>query len=241
MNIIVYFLRQLKKQTFDLNYFARHQLIFNEVFMKFERIRMKINYLNDLLIYNKTQKMIYDYQTSNMASCVIDILFSKIDSTSNEREKLLDEIRSYRKQLGSKNVIGKSLTVVNGEIVQFVVNDRSHPQSAEIYAELNRLTIKLLEDGYIFDPRWISRKLRKDETIISVLCSHSEKLALALNLIQKPSPSFIQITNNLRLCGDCHEFMKRVAKLRQCEIVIRDANRIHRFMTNGECSCKDHF
>ncbi|CAF3215939.1 unnamed protein product, partial [Rotaria sp. Silwood2] len=164
-----------------------------------------------------------------------------IDSTSNEREKLLNEIRLYRQQLGNKVVVGKSLTVANGEIVQFVVNDKSHPQSAEIYAELNRLTIELLKDGYIFDPSWISRKLRKGETIMSVLCGHSEKLALAFNLIQKPIPSVIQIKNNIRLCGDCHEFMKRVAKLRQCEIIISDANRIHHFKTNGECSCKDHF
>ncbi|CAF1096764.1 unnamed protein product [Rotaria sordida] len=220
--------------------------------MKFERIPMKINYLNDLLTYNKTQRMIYDYQISNMASCVIDnnqknsllynsVLFSKIDSTSNEREKILDKIRLYRKQSGNKVVVGKSLTMVDKEIVEFVVNDKSHPQSTEIYAELNRLTIELLKDGYIFDSRWISRKLRKGETVISVLCSHSEKLALAFNLIQKPIPSLINIKNNLRLCGDCHEFMKRVAKLRQCEILISDANGIHRFKTNGECSCKDHF
>ncbi|CAF4821670.1 unnamed protein product [Rotaria sp. Silwood1] len=196
--------------------------------------------------------MIYDYQMSNMASCVIDnnqrnfllynsVLFSKIYSTSNEREKLLNEIRLYRKQLGNKVVVGKSFTAVNEEIVQFVVNDKSHSQSKEIYAELNRLALELLADGYVFDSSWISRKLRDGETVISVLCGHSEKLALAFNLIQKPIPSVIQIKNNIRLCGDCHEFMKRVAKLRQCEIIVSDANRIHHFKTNGECSCKDHF
>ncbi|CAF3852802.1 unnamed protein product [Rotaria sp. Silwood1] len=196
--------------------------------------------------------MIYDYQMSNMASCVIDnnqrnfllynsVLFSKIYSTSNEREKLLNEIRLYRKQLGNKVVVGKSFTSVNEEIVQFVVNDKSHSQSKEIYAELNRLALELLADGYVFDSSWISRKLRDGETVISVLCGHSEKLALAFNLIQKPIPSVIQIKNNIRLCGDCHEFMKRVAKLRQCEIIVSDANRIHHFKTNGECSCKDHF
>ncbi|CAF3829336.1 unnamed protein product, partial [Rotaria sp. Silwood1] len=169
------------------------------------------------------------------------VLFSKIYSTSNEREKLLNEIRLYRKQLGNKVVVGKSFTSVNEEIVQFVVNDKSHSQSKEIYAELNRLALELLADGYVFDSSWISRKLRDGETVISVLCGHSEKLALAFNLIQKPIPSVIQIKNNIRLCGDCHEFMKRVAKLRQCEIIVSDANRIHHFKTNGECSCKDHF
>ncbi|CAF5047812.1 unnamed protein product, partial [Rotaria sp. Silwood1] len=148
--------------------------------------------------------MIYNYQMLNMIDnnqrnflFYNSILFSKIDSTSNKHEKLLNEIRLHRKQLGNKVLVGKSLTV------QFLVNDKSHSQSKEIYAELNRLTLELLADGYVFDPSWISRKLRDDETVISALCGHSEKLTLAFNLIQKPIPSFIQIKNNIRLCGDC--------------------------------------
>ncbi len=88
-----------------------------------------------------------------------------------------------------------------------MVHDRSHPQSDEIYAELNRLTIELFEDGYIPDESWISRKLRKNETVIFALSGHSERLALACNLIKKPSPSIIQIKNNLRLCRDCRKFI----------------------------------
>jgi hypothetical protein len=34
---------------------------------------------------------------------------------------------------------------------------------------------------------------------------------------------------------------KMIAKIRQCEIVVRDANRIHHFQKNGQCSCQDHF
>jgi len=35
--------------------------------------------------------------------------------------------------------------------------------------------------------------------------------------------------------------IKLIAKIRQCEIIVSDANRIHRFGTDGVCSCKDYF
>ncbi|CAF2196422.1 unnamed protein product, partial [Rotaria magnacalcarata] len=77
--------------------------------------------------------------------------------------------------------------------------------------------------------------LNENETIESVLCGHSELLVIALNLIQEPAPKFIQVVKNLRICGHCHEFTKVIAKIEQCDIVVRDANRIHHFYPNGQC------
>jgi hypothetical protein len=34
---------------------------------------------------------------------------------------------------------------------------------------------------------------------------------------------------------------KLIAKIRRCEIIVRDANRNHHFFPNGKCSCQDHF
>ncbi len=34
---------------------------------------------------------------------------------------------------------------------------------------------------------------------------------------------------------------KLIAKIRQREVIIRDANRIHHFYPDGICSCQDHF
>ncbi|CAF1456534.1 unnamed protein product, partial [Adineta ricciae] len=39
---------------------------------------------------------------------------------------------------------------------------------------------------------------------------------------------------NLRVCGDCHRATKLIAAIRQCEIIVRDANRIHHFHKNGQ-------
>ncbi|CAF3973435.1 unnamed protein product [Rotaria sp. Silwood1] len=124
---------------------------------------------------------------------------------------------------------------------QFKAHDRSHPRSSEIYAELDRLSSELIQYGHRFDSSWITRSIQEDESIESVLCGHSEKLAIAFNFIQRPIPSIIQITKNLRVCGDCHAATKLIAKIRQRDIIVRDANRIHHFYSSGQCSCQDHF
>ena len=48
-------------------------------------------------------------------------------------------------------------------------------------------------------------ELNEDETIASVLCGHSERLAIAWNFVANPNTSRIQITKNLRICGDCRK------------------------------------
>ena len=65
---------------------------------------------------------------------------------------------------------------------------------------------------------------------------------------------------NLRICGDCRKLflfhlfdhtlifilfldaaIKLIAQIRQCFIIIHDANRIHHFDPTGKCSCNDRF
>ena len=92
-------------------------------------------------------------------------------------------------------------------VQRFRAHDRSHPRSMEIDAELYRLMNELIEQGYKCDASWITRSLMNDETPESVLCGHSERLAIAFNLIQRPVPSRIQIVKNLRVCNDCREFL----------------------------------
>lgn len=89
---------------------------------------------------------------------------------------------------------------------EFRAHDTSHPRSAEIYAKLEEILLKMREHGYEPDPSWITRPLQNDETSESVLCGHSEKLAIAFNLVQDPSPSIIHLSKNLRICGDCRKY-----------------------------------
>jgi hypothetical protein len=89
---------------------------------------------------------------------------------------------------------------------EFGAHDRSHPRSDEIYAELDRLSNELKVHGHEFDSSWVTRSLHDGESVESALCGHSEKLAIAFNLIQQPSPPFMQVTKNLRVCVDCRTY-----------------------------------
>ncbi|CAM4834547.1 unnamed protein product [Rotaria magnacalcarata] len=189
-------------------------------------------------LYNR-MRLLFPDDNSHLISA--SILLSNIYSSLGYNQEV-KEIRIERiKQFGKNITVGVAWTEVNGQLVRFQAHDRSHPQSDEIYAELVRLSNELKEHGHEYDSSWITRPLKNEETIESVLCGHSEKLAIAFNFIQYPRPSFIQITKNLRVCGDCHRATKLIAKIRQCEIIVRDANRIHHFYTSGQCSCQDHF
>ena len=64
---------------------------------------------------------------------------------------------------------------------------------------------ELLAHGHRFDESYVTRMLDEDETIESVLCGHSEKLAIAWNFVVNPQPQFIEVSNNLRMCPDCRE------------------------------------
>ncbi|CAF1225710.1 unnamed protein product [Didymodactylos carnosus] len=169
------------------------------------------------------------------------------------------DIRMKMNQSGMKKMAGLSWTVVDGKIVKFRAHGRSHPRSEEIYAELERLTNGLIEHGYKCDTCWITRPMMNDETRESVLSGHSERLAIAFNLIQQPVPSCIQILKNLRVCGDWRKlfsfdllenfhcdllvdtFIKLIARIHQCLIIVRDTNRTHHFHPNGQCPCRDYF
>ncbi|CAM4960282.1 unnamed protein product [Rotaria socialis] len=117
-----------------------------------------------------------------------------------------ENIRVNRvKEVGKKFQVGLSWTEVNGEIVQLKAHDRSYSRSKEIYAEAERISSELIKHGHNYDSSWITRPLHENETTKSVLCAHSERLAIAFNFIQETKPSFIQITKNLSVCGDCRK------------------------------------
>ena len=60
------------------------------------------------------------------------------------------------------------------------------------------------------------------------------------------SDRFERVTSVVELAGNSVLYFKDratklIAQIRQCEIIVRDANRIHHFYTNGQCSCNDYF
>lgn len=72
------------------------------------------------------------------------------------------------------------------------------------------------------------------------LLYHSIKLAVTFGILNTPNGSTIRIMKNLRICGDCHSFVKYMSKINRRKIVIRDGNRLHHFRY-GLCSCGDYW
>ncbi|CAF1220200.1 unnamed protein product [Adineta steineri] len=74
-----------------------------------------------------------------------------------------------------------------------------------------------------------------------LFCGHiSVRLAIVQNFVLNPSSTVIQLTKTKPLCSTCHEGIKQLTLIKQCDIILKDDIRIHRFH-NGKCSCHDKF
>eukprot|EP01018_Ginkgo_biloba_P025680 Gb_11081 [translate_table: standard] len=149
------------------------------------------------------------------------------------------EIRKQMEVMGVKKKVGYSWIEVNKKVHPFMVKDRSHPQSGEIYAMLERLDRQMKEAGYLPDMNSVLHDVETEDKEHS-LCYHSEKLAIAFGLISTPAGRLVRIIKNLRMCGDCHIAAKFICKIVGREIIVRDANRFHHFK-DGLCSCGDYW
>ncbi|CAF5205916.1 unnamed protein product, partial [Rotaria magnacalcarata] len=145
----------------------------------------------------KQMKTLFPNAKESLAAGVV--LLSNIYSSLGKHEEAKTFRSNQIEELGVKVKVGLSWTEVKGHIVHLKAHDHSHPQSTEIYAKIDRLKSKAIENGFIFDSSWMTRSLNENETIESVLCGHSELLVIALNLIQEPAPKFIQVVKNLRV------------------------------------------
>lgn len=59
------------------------------------------------------------------------------------------------------------------------------------------------------------------------LTCRSERLAVAYGLISIPPSRTLRIIKNLRICGDWHNFIKKLSSIENREIIIRDNERFH--------------
>eukprot|EP01018_Ginkgo_biloba_P026598 Gb_12372 [translate_table: standard] len=149
------------------------------------------------------------------------------------------KVRTMMKEKGLKKTPGCSLIEIDNNVHAFLVGDRSHPQSDQIYAMLETLAGQMKEAGYVPDTNFVLHDV-EEEVKEHMIGSHSEKLAIAFGLISTSPGSPIRITKNLRVCGDCHIATKFISKIVKREIVVRDANRFHHFQ-DGLCSCGDYW
>lgn len=134
---------------------------------------------------------------------------------------------------------GCSLINVNHLIHEFVAGDNNHPQFESIREFLVSMIDSLKVVGYTPDISNVLFDIEEEEKE-STLGYHSEKLAVAFALLCFKDSRTIRVMKNLRICHDCHCFMKHASDVFEREIIIRDRNRFHHF-SKGSCSCRDYW
>ncbi|XP_057850517.2 pentatricopeptide repeat-containing protein At3g24000, mitochondrial-like [Cryptomeria japonica] len=148
-------------------------------------------------------------------------------------------VRRLMKDRGINKIPGCSWIEANKMVHAFCVGDRSHPQTKEIYAKLEKLSWEMKAAGYFPDSSHLPNDVEEEEKEL-FLCYHSEKLAIAFGLLNMPPGTTIRVVKNLRVCIDCHTATKFISKIVGSEIVVRDVNRFHHFK-EGQCSCGDYW
>ncbi|CAH8345850.1 unnamed protein product [Eruca vesicaria subsp. sativa] len=158
---------------------------------------------------------------------------------SEQRWSDVQKIRMKMLEDGVRKVPGHSLVEVGIRVHEFLMGDKSHPQSELIYAKLKEMSDRLRLEGYVPQISNVYVDVEEEEKE-DALVYHSEKIAIAFMLISTPERAPIRVVKNLRVCADCHLAIKLVSKVYDREIVVRDRSRFHHFK-DGSCSCQDYW
>ncbi|PKU74639.1 putative pentatricopeptide repeat-containing protein At3g11460, mitochondrial [Dendrobium catenatum] len=152
-------------------------------------------------------------------------------------------IRAMMKTRGLRKDPGCSYMEHMGKVHLFLADDHSHLQAKSIYDMIARLENLVMEEncGVVkanLDNKFVGkgRNMWKSK----IFGTHSEKLAIAFGLLNTEPGREIVVIKNLRVCEDCHLFIKLVSKIANRRFVVRDATRYHHF-EGGYCSCKDYW
>ncbi|XP_047182130.1 pentatricopeptide repeat-containing protein At3g14330 [Vigna umbellata] len=149
-------------------------------------------------------------------------------------------VREMMAVTGIKKDAGCSWIRIKHKIHTFVAGGSiNFRRSAEYIKIWNELTNAIKDLGYIPNTSVVLHEINEDMKATWV-CEHSERLAAVSALIHTGPGMPIRITKNLRVCVDCHSWMKAVSEVTMRLIVLRDTNRFHHF-ENGTCSCKDYW
>nr|GMD82833.1 pentatricopeptide repeat-containing protein At1g20230 [Ipomoea batatas] len=167
------------------------------------------------------------------------ILLSNIYA-SNRRWNEVDRIRDMMKNMGLRKNPGCSWIELKNKVHMLLAGDKSHPQMTQIMIKLAKLSLEMKKSGVLPNTDFVLQDVEEEEEKEHILCGHSEKLAVVLGILNTSRGSPLRVIKNLRICGDCHSFMKFTSSFEGREIFVRDTNRFHHFK-DGACSCMDYW
>ncbi|GMN39898.1 hypothetical protein TIFTF001_009118 [Ficus carica] len=129
--------------------------------------------------------------------------------------KECERLRKLVKAKGLRKEAGRSWVEIDKEVHFFYNGDDSHPNVEKIHEVLKEMEKRMkAEMGYVPGLRFALHDV-EDESKEESLRVHSEKLAIGLALAhgKLEEKKTIRIFKNLRVCGDCHLFIKGLSKI----------------------------
>ncbi|XP_073041171.1 pentatricopeptide repeat-containing protein At1g71420 [Primulina eburnea] len=152
-------------------------------------------------------------------------------------------MRNKMDRFGIRKEPGLSWTEVGNRVHEFASGGQRHPWLEAICVYLEELLRQLKKIGYVPTTSLVLYDV-EEEHKEEHLYHHSEKLALAFSLMNAggtfSNGGVIKIMKNIRICIDCHNFMRIASIFFQKAIIVRDANRFHHFK-EGACSCNNYW
>lgn len=148
----------------------------------------------------------------------------------------MDDVASIRMMMrkrGLKKDPGCSYVELKGKVHLFMADDHSHPLANSIYQMISKLEAMVKNEKG-------DRSEEDERGNAKVVGFHSEKLAVAFGLLSTEAGVEIVVMKNLRVCEDCHLFMRLASKIVNRKLIVRDASRFHHF-EGGACSCNDYW
>ncbi|XP_057958292.1 putative pentatricopeptide repeat-containing protein At3g23330 [Malania oleifera] len=181
----------------------------------------------------KVAEKIFRVDPENLGAYV---LLSNVYSAAG-RWRDAAKLRISMRNKGMRKKPACSWIEVKSKVHAFVAGDKSHPDYDRINKALNVLLERMELEGYVPDTKDVLHDVEEEQKRY-LLCSHSERLAIAFGIISTPAGTTICVTKNIRVCADCHTATKFISKIVGREIVVRDNSRFHHFK-DGKCSCGD--
>lgn len=163
------------------------------------------------------------------------VLLSSIYDDAKNTDGVL-KVRKMMRERKLRKEPGCSYVQCKGRIHLFLAGDVSHKQKDEIYIKLDKLEKLVME----MDGREGSHPKRIGDGSLLVAGVHSEKLAVSFAILNTEPGEEIIVMKNLRVCEDCHLFMKLITRVVDRRFTVRDATRFHHFQ-DGICSCQDYW
>jgi pentatricopeptide repeat protein len=142
------------------------------------------------------------------------------------RQDHADELHQLRLTLGLQKQRGAVDVIVKSKVWTFHVGEIP----SELAEFVPAIEAKLDEWARILSVQGVSTE--------SILCRHSEKLALAFAIVSGQKD--ITLKKNLRVCSACHNASVALTVTEGIVIRHQDRSRVH-VMKNGACSCEGRY